>query len=77
MAVDSTSHSAADHNFFEWMAEGEDEGEEEEEEEEEKSESDAEIEEEHDTLLFSCVFCMEIFEEKAKMEEHIDICMHA
>ena len=61
----------------EFEEKGEDEGEEEEEEEEEESESDAEIEEEHDTLLFSCVFCMEIFEEKAKMEEHIDTCMHA
>ena len=51
--------------------------EEEEEEEEEESDSDAEIEDEQDTLLYSCPFCMSIFEEKVEMEEHVDSCMSA
>ena len=49
--------------------------EEEEEDEEEESDSEAEIEDEHDTLLFSCPFCMSCYEEKVEMEEHVDICM--
>ena len=53
------------------------EEEEEEEEEESDSDSDAEIEDEEDTLLYSCPFCMSIFEEKVEMEEHVDSCMPA
>ena len=54
-----------------------DEDDDEEEEEEEESDSDSEIEEEHETLLFSCPFCMGIFEEKVEMEHHVDSCAPA
>ena len=53
------------------------EDEEEEEEEDDESDSDAEIEDEHDTLLYSCPFCMSVFEEKIEMETHVDSCMPA
>ena len=55
--------------------EEDDEEEEEEEEEEDEVDSEVEIEDEPDTLLFSCPFCMGCFEEKVEMEEHVDICM--
>ena len=45
--------------------------------EEEESDSDEEIDDEEDTLLYSCPFCMDIFEEKIEMEVHIDTCMNA
>ena len=51
------------------------EDDEEEEEEEEDSDSDAEIEDEFHTLLFSCPFCMRVYEDKLEMENHVDSCM--